>query len=56
MDDPDVLKFIDASQLEKKHGGSAPDVTRFWPPTFPEYHDFDPSIAPCIVHPREKYN
>ena len=56
MDDPDLLQFLDPSQLEKKHGGTAPDVTRYWPPTFPEYHDFDHTRAPCIVHPREKYN
>lgn len=45
--DPDVLKFIDPSQLEERHGGNAPDVTRYWPPIFPEYTDFDLSKAPC---------
>ena len=56
-DDPDVQKIISKSQLEKKHGGNAPNVTRFWPPTMPEYVDFDPSESKeHQIIPIEEYN
>ena len=50
-DDPSVMEFIHPSQLEKKHGGTAPDVTCYWPPTVPEYKedDFDIPEAPCKI-------
>ena len=44
-DDVDITKTISLSQLEKRHGGTAPDVTRYWPPIMPPYPDYDPSIS-----------
>ena len=35
-DDPDLLKFIDKSQLETTYGGTAPKVTQYWPPVMPD--------------------
>ena len=56
-DDPDVQKIINMSQLEQKHGGTATNVTRYWPPTMPQYTDFDPSESKEFeVIPIEKYN
>ena len=55
-DDPKIRKFISASQLEKKYGGTAPNLTRFWPPTMPEYTDFNDFETVCNFALREKYN
>ena len=33
---PELLAFIKPSQLEVTYGGTAPKVTKFWPPTMPE--------------------
>jgi len=30
----EILKFIEAQNLQQKYGGSAPNVTKFWPPQF----------------------
>lgn len=55
-DDPKIRKFISASQLEEKYGGSAPNVTRYWPPAMPDYSDFNEDEALCKIHKREQYN
>lgn len=55
-DDPKIIQFISKSQLEQRHGGTAPDVTRYWPPSMPEYTDFNESEAPCKFIPRAQYN
>jgi hypothetical protein len=34
-DPEDLLSFIYPSQLETTYGGTAPVVTKFWPPTVP---------------------
>ena len=44
MTDPQLLKFAHPSQIEKKFGGEAENLTEFWPPVCPstEYsHDPD---------------
>lgn len=33
---PQLFEFFNKSQIEEKYGGSAPNLTQFWPPTFPE--------------------
>ena len=33
---PELLTFINPSQLEVTYGGTAPKVTQFWPPIMPE--------------------
>ena len=33
---PELFTFIKPSQLEVTYGGTAPKVTKFWPPTMPE--------------------
>lgn len=53
-DDPKILQFISKSQL--RHGGTAPDVTRYWPPTMPEYTDFNEAEATCKFIPKAQYN
>jgi hypothetical protein len=35
-DPVDLFKHFNKSQVERKYGGNAPDLTQFWPPTFPE--------------------
>ena len=30
----DMLELIDSASLEEKYGGTAPNVTTFWPPRF----------------------
>lgn len=56
VNDPDVIKYISPSQLEEKHGGSAPNATQYWPPIMPEYTDFSIEEAPCQVLQLENYN
>ena len=34
-DPPELTNFVHKSQLETIMGGTAPEVTRFWPPTMP---------------------
>ena len=49
--DPQLLEFAHPSQIEKKFGGDAENVTEFWPPLCPsnEYgHDPD-----CIYEVEE---
>jgi hypothetical protein len=56
-DAEEFKKFIFPSQLEKIHGGSAPNVTQFWPPTMPEIVELneDLQIPKLSLVPRAKY-
>lgn len=35
-DPSEILTHFNRSQVERKYGGIAPNLTQFWPPTFPE--------------------
>lgn len=35
-DPKEIFAHFNKNQVEKKYGGTAPNLTQFWPPTFPE--------------------
>ena len=39
---PELKELVHPSQLERKYGGTAPNLTTFWPPHVPPI-EFDPS-------------
>lgn len=36
----EMMQIIHPSQLEEKFGGTAPNLTQFWPPFFPTSEDY----------------
>ena len=52
LTDKQLKAMVDPSNLEKKYGGSADNVTEFWPPIFPseEY-----GCNPDLVVSEEEY-
>jgi len=43
-DAEDLKKFIYPSQLETLYGGTAPKVTKYWPPTMPVMTELNEDI------------
>lgn len=56
MSPPELLDIVDKSQLERKYGGTAPNVTTFWPPVVPPLNPDPAAIAKkADIVPRERY-
>ncbi len=54
MNPPEILNFCHPSQLEQRYGGTAPNVTQYWPPTMPPItEEHDQKVYPLV--PREHY-
>ena len=54
IDPPQLINFFHPSQLEERFGGTAPNVTRYWPPHMPEYLEKEENTYTTYV-PREEY-
>ena len=53
---PELRELVHPSQLERKYGGTAPNLTTFWPPHVPPIEIDPAAIAEkADVVPREQY-
>lgn len=50
-----MKEFIHLSQLEQKFGGTAPNVTTFWPPVMPPMPEAVGIEGKAELLPREEY-
>ena len=53
-----MLELFDPEQVEEKFGGKAPNITRFWPPVFPnsskEPYDNKEPVEKAVEKPKKK--
>ena len=48
-----LVDIFHPSQLEERYGGSAPNMKKFWPPTFPQSGEY--GHDPELIMSQEEY-